>query len=132
MILIQWKFCTGSCILILILLTIFAYYAYRVNIKRAADDPKKKDFHPLSPWLSPMTPIIWLGRLIILALWSMFFGVFLILFPFILIVFRPVPPNSPVRRLMLKFGNGVLKINTRLLNALGLQSPQTIRALSFE
>lgn len=132
MIFIQRELYSCCCILIPFLLTLFAFYAYRTNAKRTSDDPKKKVFHPLSPWLAPATPFIWLGRLIFLAPWSILFGIFLITFPFILIVFRPVPPNSPVSRFILKFGNGVLKINTWLLHMLGLQSPQPIRSLSFE
>ena len=65
---------------------------------------------------------IWLGRLIILAPWSIVFGIFLVIFPFILIIFRPLPENDPFQRAILKVGNGVLKLNTKLLLALGLHT----------
>lgn len=132
MIFTHWKACSLSCALILLLLIYSAFAAYRVNKERKSDDPEKKVFHPLSPWLAPATPVIWFIRFIILAPWSIPFGIFLILFPFMLILLRPISPNDPFRRFILKFGNGVLKINTRLLHALGLQAPQPIRLLSFE
>ena len=101
----------------LIFCTIFAY---RKNAERDPDDPEKKDFARLAPWLSPITPVLWLGRWILLAPWSIPFGVFLILFPFILIIFRPLPDDSAFKRFIIKMGNGVLKLNTKLLTAFGL------------
>ncbi len=132
MIFTHWKVCLSSCVLIFLFLIYSALSAYHVNKYRNSDDPEKKDFHPLSPWLAPATPFLWLTRFIVLAPWSIPFGIFLIFFPFMLILLRPISPNDPIRRFILKFGNGILKINTRLLHALGLQPPQTIRLLSFE
>lgn len=116
-------------ILIFSLLFLFfcAVFAYRYNDKLEPEDPKKKDFAHLSPWLTPITPILWIGRMIILAPWSIPFGIFLILFPFILIIFRPLPENSASKRFIIKVGNGVLKINTRFLYMLGFH----IKPISF-
>lgn len=105
-----------------IFLIFCAIFAYHKNAKRESDDPEKKDFARLAPWLTPITPILWLGRLILLAPWSIPFGVFLILFPFILIIFRPLPENSAFKRFVLKVGNGVLKLNTKLPSAVGLHA----------
>jgi len=132
MIFTHWKFCSATCALVFLFLVYSAFAAYRVNKERKSDDPEKKDFHSLSPWLAPATPFLWLVRFLVLAPWSIPFGLFLILFPFMLIILRPISPNDPLRKFILKFGNGVLKINTRLLHALGLQVPQPIRLLSFE
>jgi hypothetical protein len=132
MIFTYWKACSCSCAVILLLLVYSAFSAYHINKERKPDDPERKDFHPLSPWLAPATPFLWLVRYIVLAPWSIPFGIFLIIFPFMLILLRPISPNDPIRRFILKFGNSVLKINTRLLHAMGLQSPQSIRLISFE
>jgi hypothetical protein len=126
MIFLQWKCCIGSGILIILFLIFCAFFAYRTNAGRKADDPERKDFAFFSPWLTPATPIFWLVRLIILSFWSTLFGTFLVLFPFILILFRPIPENDPLKRMVLKIGNGILKLNTKLLVALGLQ-PKPIR-----
>ena len=99
-----------------------AFFAYREYAQLESDDTEKKDFARLAPWLTPATPFIWLGQMIILAPLSILFGIFLVLFPFILIIFRPLPKDDPVRRFILKVGNGALKINTKLLLALGLHT----------
>jgi hypothetical protein len=114
-------------ILIIILLSFIfliycAIFAYRENAERESDDPEKKDFARLSPWLTPVNPILWLGRLILLAPWSIPFGIFLILFPLILIIFRPLPEDSAFKRFILKVGNSALKINTKVLSAFGLHT----------
>lgn len=114
-------------ILIIILLSFIfliycAIFAYRENAERESDDPEKKDFARLSPWFTPVTPILWLGRLILLAPWSIPFGIFLILFPLILIIFRPLPEDSAFKRFILKVGNSALKINTKVLSAFGLHT----------
>ena len=127
MIFSHWEICGGSCAFILLLLALCAYSAYRENIKREFDDPKKKDFHPFSPWLTPITLILWFARYAFLAPWSVLFGIFLIIFPFILILLRPVSPDDPIKRFILKIGNGILKINTSLLHTLGFQQVPTFR-----
>lgn len=104
----------------LLFLIFCAIFAYRKNSDLAPDDPKKKNFSHLAPWLTPITPILWLGEMILLAPWSILFGIFLILFPFILIIFRPLPEDTAFKRSILKVGNGILKINTQILHAIGL------------
>ena len=125
-------YCTGGCAIIQIILILSALYAYQVNARKAPDDPKKRVYSPYAPWLAPLTPFLWLGRLIILVPWCIPFGIFLVLFPLLLIVFRPLSPNDPFKRFILKLGNGILKVNTRLLSGLGLQQPQLIRSLSYD
>ena len=109
-------------LLIPIFLIFCAIFAYRYNTKLEHDDPDKKDFARLAPWLSPITPILWIGRMIFLAPLSIPFGMFLILFSLILIIFRPLPENSASKRFILKVGNKVLKINTWILHAFGLHT----------
>jgi hypothetical protein len=132
MIFIQWKVFLIIFLLILFILIYSAYAAYIVNKERKSDDPEKKDYHPMSPWLAPATPFIWLVEFILMAPWSIFFGIFLILFPFMLILLRPLPEKDPIKLFILKFGNGVLKINNRLLRALGIRSQPPIKLIPFE
>ena len=120
MIFIQGKICLGTGALLLLYCIYCATSAYRHNAKRKTDDPEKEDFSPLSPWLTPATPLIWLGRMILIAPWSILFGIFLIVFPFILLIFRPLPEEDPGKRFVIKVGNGILKINSRFLRTLGL------------
>ena len=122
MIFLQWRVCTGISFLFTLFLFYCAITAYRKNLRRESDDPKKKDFSPAAPWLTPITPFFWLGRKILLAPWSILLGIFLIVFPFILFIFHPLPEDDPITRFILKVGNGVLKINTRFLHALGLEA----------
>jgi len=112
--------CIGLSGILILILTFFAFIAYQINANREDDDSKKMDFSPLSPWITPLTPFLWIGRMIILAPWSIVFGIFLVLFPFILIVFRPLPPDTAFNRFILKVGKGILKINTQFLRLLGL------------
>lgn len=132
MIFIQWKVFLIIFLLIFFILIYSAYAAYIVNKERKSDDPEKKDYHPMSPWLAPATPFIWLVEFILMAPWSIFFGIFLILFPFMLILLRPLPEKDPIKLFILKFGNGVLKINNRLLRALGIRSQPPIKLIPFE
>ena len=122
MIFLQWRICTGISFLFILFLMYCAFSAYHVNLERDPDDPEKKDFASVSPWLAPATPFLWLGRMIFLAPWSILFGIFLVVFPFILIIFRPLPEDDPITRFVLKVGNGVLNINTRFLHAMGLEA----------
>ena len=128
MIFINRNYLIATIVIIIILLLSLgfliycAFFAYRMNAQLDSDDTEKKDFAHLAPWLRPATPFIWLGQMIILAPLSILFGIFLVLFPFILIIFRPLPKDDPVRRFILKVGNGVMKINTKLLLALGLHT----------
>ena len=122
MLFIQGKVCLGTGALFILFLFYCAYSAYHDNNKRQPDDSDKRDYPRVSLWLTPATPFLWLGRLIILAPWSIVFGIFLVIFPFILIIFRPLPENDPFQRAILKVGNGVLKLNTKLLLALGLHA----------
>ena len=127
MIFINRIYLIATIVILLLLLSLgfliyCGFFAYRINAQLDSDDTEKKDFARLAPWLTPATPFIWLGQMIILAPLSILFGIFLVLFPFILIIFRPLPKDDPVRRFILKVGNGALKINTKLLLALGLHT----------
>lgn len=72
-------------------LLIFAcvVYAYRVNAKRPADDPRKRDFNPAAIFLAPITwPLFLFGSISLFIIKALAYGVFLILFTVALLVFQ--------------------------------------------
>jgi len=131
MIFIQWKLWTFGCVLIQAIIIFSAFYAYRTNAKRAPDDPEKRDFSPYSPWLAPLIfPILVLINIPIFILSSLFFGLFLLLFPFALLLFRKPFLIKWILKQAQRIGNKVLKIDIELLKAAGFY-PTSIK-LQYE
>jgi len=79
-----------NCWLVLILfLYTCAGYAYWVNTKRPADDPKKQDYHPAAIFLAPITlPIFILAQTFLFIIKVLFYGFFLLVFTVGLVVIR--------------------------------------------
>lgn len=124
MIFIHWKFWTFSCIGVLTLITLSAFYAYQVNANREPDDPEKKDYYPSTPWLAPIIlPLLVLIDIPLFILSSILFGIFLVLFPFSLLLIRKPFLFKWIRKQALKIGNMVLKINTEVLRLVGFSPP---------
>jgi hypothetical protein len=121
MILIQWKLWTTCCVIIQVFIIFSAFYAHRTNAKRAPDDPEKKDFSPYSPWLAPIVfPILILINIPMLILSSLLFSLFLLLFPFALLLFRKPFLITWILKQAQRIGNKILKINTALLRVAGI------------
>ena len=82
------QLCFGG-LLITLIFYVCAGYAYRVNARLAADDPKKRDI-PLSAVL--LGPIIWpvllLGVVSIFLIKALLYSIFLVLFAIALLVIR--------------------------------------------
>jgi hypothetical protein len=125
-----WAFCcAGSCLISSIIIILSSLYAYHVNSKRAPDDPEKKDYSPAAIWLAPFVlPPLSIFNFLLLFLSSLVFGVSLVLFPFTLLLFREPFLIKWLRRQALKLGNWALKINTRLLKAVGFH-PTSIKLI---
>ena len=94
-------------------------------MKRKDDDPKKRNYFSLSPWLIPITfPITILVSLFILMAESLLGAAILIIFPISLIFFRKLPETDFfLTKWFLKLGRGLLKFNTEMLRTIGLYSP---------
>lgn len=104
-----------------------AAYAYRVNAKRAEDDPEKRDFSPYAVLLAPVIlPILLIVNLLYLILSGLAIGVFLLLFPFALLLFRKPFLIQWILKQALKIGNQLLEVDTALLRATGLYRPSPI------
>ena len=126
MIFLYGEFFAIICITIPIILTLCSIYAYQVNAKRAPDDPEKKNFHPAAPWLAPIVlPPLLLANIVILIVSSLMFSIFLVLFPFALLLFRKPFLIIWIQKQALKVGNWILKINTGVLQVIGFQPTTT-------
>jgi hypothetical protein len=124
MIFTQGKVCLGSCLFIYVFIIFSGFYTYYVNAKRAPDDPQKRDFSPYAPWIAPLTlPILALVNLLFFIVYSLLFGVFLVIFPFTLLLFRKPFLIKWILNLAQKIGNKLLLINTELLRATGFYIP---------
>lgn len=121
--------CWGGSLL-LVLLFSCTYYAYGVNEKKDADEPTKKSYAPFACWRVPIVaPIFLLINIPVFVLSSMAFALFLIFFPFALLMFRKCWLIEWIRKQALKIGMTLLEIDTRLLIAVGLYRPP-IRQIS--
>lgn len=110
--------CLGNILLSLILWA-FAGHAYRVNAKRPADDPDKKDFHPAAVHLVPFTwPFLLILLVFTFVLRAVLYGIFLILFTIALVVFRKPFLFTWLDKIATKIGSRLLEINTLLARAL--------------
>jgi len=112
------NFCQGYILLSLILWA-FAGYAYLVNARRPADDPKKRDFHPAAVFLAPITwPLFLLFLISIFIIKALLYGVFLVLFTIVLIAFRKPFILIWLDKIATKVGNILLEVNTQLIKIL--------------
>ena len=102
--------------LISLILWAMAGYAYRVNAKLPADDPKKRDFHPAAVFLAPITlPFFFLGMISIFILKAVLYGVFLVLLTLALVVVRKPIIFVWLDKIAKKVGNILLEANTQLI-----------------
>ncbi|HKY54440.1 MAG TPA: hypothetical protein VJM08_09050 [Anaerolineales bacterium] len=80
--------CTGF-FLFTLLLYVCVGYAYRLNAKRAADDPKKRDIPLGVVLLAPITwPFLLIGAISLFVIRVLIYGIFLVLFMVALLVIR--------------------------------------------
>ena len=120
------RLCGCAAIPIVLLIIIPSLYAYQVNARKAPDDPSKRDYSPYAPWITPISlPVLFIFYVIVFVLSSLAFGIFLVLFPFALILFRKPFIFKWIGKQALKIGNFVLKVNTELLRLAGLHSSPT-------
>lgn len=120
-----FRLCTCAAIPILLIIGV-SLYAFRINAKKAPNDPSKKDYSPYAPWLTPISlPFLLIINVIFFVLSSLVFGIFLVLFPFSLILFRGPFLFKWISKQALKIGNFILKVNTELLRVTGFHPIST-------
>jgi small neutral amino acid transporter SnatA (MarC family) len=107
---------TITYLIVAILLIICATYAYYVNSKRAADDPKKKNYHPVAIVLTPFSfPILFVLSISFFLLRVLAYGAFLVLFLLALIFIRKPFILEWLRKTVVKVGDRLLAANTLLV-----------------
>ena len=93
-----------------------AMFAYYVNSKRGNDDPKKKNYHPLAIVLAPITfPIVVVLSVSFFLLRVLTYGLFMVLFIFILIFVRKPFILEQLRKMAANIGDRLLEANTILV-----------------
>lgn len=108
--------CCQGYILLSLILWAFAGYAYRVNTRRSADDPKKRDFHPTAVFLAPITwPLFVLGFISLFILKAILYGIFLVVLTIALVVVRKPFIFVWLDKIATKVGNMLLEANTQLI-----------------
>ena len=91
-------------------------YAYRINARRTADDPKKRDYQPGAILLSLLTwPILIFASISLFILRALFYGVFLILFAFALVAIRKPFLLMWLNKVFSSIGDKLLIANTFLI-----------------
>jgi hypothetical protein len=112
--------CITGYFLISLILGACAGYVYRVNAKRTTDDPLKQNYNPYAIWLTPIWPFLILGWAIFFVLCAVLFGVFLLLTTALLVGFRKPFLFEWVKKIAIKIGHRLLKINSFLIRLITL------------
>lgn len=109
--------CNGILVLMLLVMAC-AGYAYLVNARRPADDPKKKDYELGGIFLAPVTfPLLLVGSISIFILKAVLYGVFLILFTIALVLIRKPFLLVWLDKIATRIGDKLLEANTFLIRA---------------
>jgi hypothetical protein len=113
----------GGILGITLFFTLCAIYAKYINSRRPANDPKKRDFHPAAIFLVPFTwPLLSAAFILLLVLRLVFlilkvvaYGVFLVLFPFVLLGLRGQFLFAWIDKILTSIGNKLMEANTFLI-----------------
>lgn len=111
------KFCFWAYIIGLLVLLAFTGYAYRVNARRKADDPQKKDYSPVAVPMVIAWPIYVLTWTALFILKALAYGIFLIVFTVALVVIRKPFIFKLFDKVATKIGTMFLKANTFLIRS---------------
>jgi hypothetical protein len=107
--------CLGILLFTLILFAC-ATYAYRLNAKRAADDPKKLDISFGVVLLAPLTwPLLLIGVISLFIIKALLYGVFLLLFTVALLFIRKSSLIAWLKKTAAWIGDRLLQANTFLI-----------------
>lgn len=114
-----WRYvgyCCPGLILLSLIFWALAVYSFRVNAKRAPNDPKKKDFQPAAIFLVPLTwPLLFLVWLSLLLIKALVYGVFLVLFTIALFAYQDSGMPDWLTEKLTWIGNKLLEANTFLM-----------------
>ena len=114
-----WYYASEVCyssIFVMVLCFLFAGYAYRVNARRPADDPDKKDFHVGAVFLAPFTwPFFLVALVVINILRAIAYSVSLFAVLVALVLVRKSPQILWLDKLATRIGDKLLAANTALI-----------------
>ena len=107
--------CNGLVVLMIIVM-IFAFYAYYVDSKRPHDDPKKKNYHPLAIILAPITfPLFLILYISFFLLRVAIYGVLMALAILALILMPKASSPTWFDEMATKIGDKFLELNNLLV-----------------
>ena len=110
------NYCCPVFILLSLIIWALAGYSYRVNAKRPADDPGKRDFNPAAIYLAPITwPFFLFAFILIFVLRVLVYGLFLILFTIALVAIRKPFLFIWLESIATYIGNKLLEANRFLI-----------------
>lgn len=121
--------CKSSLILIFLLFACTGY-TYMVNLRRKADDPKKRTYHPFAILLAPVSvPLLLTFAAFVFILRALLFMGFLVIFTVLLVGLRKPFLFRWWHKFATKIGDPLLQIGTRLIKTAfspWARDPQTI------
>jgi len=111
-------FLCKSLLVLMFILFLCAGHAYRVNMRRAPDDPLKRDFHFSAILLAPITwPLFLFTYTSIFLTRVLVYVIFLILFTIALLAIRKPFLLIWLDKIASRLGNKLLGANTLLIKA---------------
>jgi len=111
-----WEFSLKCLIVVILLIIMCAAYAYSIDSKRSADDPKKRNYHPLAILLAPVTfPVLLVLSISLFILKVLVYGVFTVLFILALIFVRKPFLLEVIQKIAIRIGNRLMEANTMLV-----------------
>lgn len=116
MLLYNLEFTFYCCVVVALIVTLCATVAYSVNVKRAEDDPKKRNYHPLAILLAPITfPFFFVLYISIFILRVITYGVFMVLFIAAMLFIRKPFIVEWLKKNATIIGDLLLEANTLLI-----------------
>jgi hypothetical protein len=111
--------CIGA-LIVSVLVSACAAYAYSVNSQRSADDPEKKDFNPGALIFVFFTwPVLVPAIISLFVLRALLYGIFMIIFVvFLMIIPRELSEPIWLETRITKIGNALLELNSFLIKLL--------------
>ena len=117
MLVAHWQLCGGTCCLTILIVWGMSAFTHLYNKRLPEGDEEKRNYHPKAWLVVPITMPLWAIFAIVSAvLYSLIFGLLLIVFTLALILVRKLFLFQWLKEISLKVGRFFLKINTRLLN----------------
>ena len=109
------RYCNGVLVL-MVIVTACAMFAYYVNSKRPDDDPKKKSYHPLAILFAPITfPFLAVLSVSFFLLRVLAYGIFMVLFIFALVFVRKPFIIQALQKRATGIGDRLLEANTLII-----------------